>query len=86
MNRSTARARLERLRARGLIEKDAEGRWRIAGDGVRPTQPFGDKLTNAEPGAERGDLGPAPAYALWVRSLSCYERRTTSEIHGTRYG
>jgi hypothetical protein len=37
--KATVQDRLKRLAARGAIEQDAGGRWRLAGDGARPTQP-----------------------------------------------
>jgi hypothetical protein len=37
--RATVGDQLRRLNAQGLIEQDAGGRWRLAGDGARPIQP-----------------------------------------------
>jgi hypothetical protein len=38
-NRATTRERLNGLAARGAIEKDAEGLWRLKGDAAGPTSP-----------------------------------------------
>jgi hypothetical protein len=39
----------------------------------------------AAPEAKLLDPGP-PARPPWIRSLSCYERRETTFVEGTRYG
>jgi hypothetical protein len=36
--------------------------------------------------AERSAPRPAAAHARWIRPIADYERRETSEVHGTRYG
>jgi hypothetical protein len=37
-NRATTRERLQQLAARGTVEKDAEGLWRLKGDEARPAE------------------------------------------------
>jgi hypothetical protein len=45
----------------------------------------GDELT-AGPEAERSVPEPAVSPSRWVRALSAYERRESSEVDGRRYG
>ena len=40
INRSTVGGRLRELAGRELVEKDDDGRWRLAGDESRPTGPL----------------------------------------------
>jgi hypothetical protein len=40
----------------------------------------------AEPEAKLIDPKPATAHAPWIRPIADYDRRMTSEVHGTRYG
>jgi hypothetical protein len=83
--RSNTRERLERLRARGLIEKDAEGRWGPEGAAERNAAPAVAAFElAAEPEADRVD--PRPATVLWAKSIASYDRRETTFIEGRRYG
>jgi len=55
------------------------------GDGAGPSAAAGGLTPAAEP--ERSDPEPqAPARERWLKSLSAYDRRHSSEIHGSRYG
>jgi hypothetical protein len=43
--------------------------------------------SDATPRAARGvDEPEAPARQPWLKSLSAYDRRHSSEVHGARYG
>jgi hypothetical protein len=44
------------------------------------------ELTPAAAEADRSDRGSAVASSRWIRPLTCYGRRETTEVHGTRYG
>jgi hypothetical protein len=76
-DRSVTGERLRQLARRGIVEKDAAGRWRLTEeepyDNVPVTTPEADRL---EPGAQ----------SRWVKPLSCYERRETTIVEGFRYG
>ena len=43
-------------------------------------------LPTAAPTPERSDHGVAIATSRWIRPLADYDRRETTEIHGSRYG
>jgi hypothetical protein len=32
------------------------------------------------------EVSAAPAHPPWIRPIASYERRETSEVHGSRYG
>jgi hypothetical protein len=94
MSRSTAADGLRRLAARGAIEKDAAGRWRLAGAKVSPAEeasarPYpavaGGELTTA-PIAKSDDELTLAARPRWLKPLAEYERRELHEFQMSRYG
>jgi hypothetical protein len=40
----------------------------------------------AEPKPDRVNPEPPGAPARWLKPLECYDRRESSEVHGSRYG
>ena len=82
-NRSTAGERLRQLARRGIVEKDATGRWRLTEKELEPNDDV--PVTTATPEADR--LEPAPdTPSRWVRPIGDYERRETTIVEGLRYG
>ena len=79
-NRSTAGERLRQLARRGIVEKDATGRWRVTEEAEDP-EPYDDApmtvtTLESEPSAQ----------SRWIKPLSTYERRETTIVEGLRYG
>jgi hypothetical protein len=92
-SRSATGERLRQLALRGLVEKDATGRWKLREEEPRPT------VASAKPGpsaavaelttaaAEPERIEPTSgALSRWIKPLSCYERRETTVVEGLRYG
>ena len=77
-SRSATGDRLRQLARRGLVEKDAAGRWRLAGEG-RP-RPYASAVD-----LTAGKEGPAAAGDPWVKPLSHYERKESTFSDGCRY-
>lgn len=77
-NRSTAGERLRQLASRGIVEKDAAGRWRLTEVEEEPDDdvPVTLRTPEPEPGAQ----------SRWLKPLSCYERKETTVVEGLRYG
>ena len=80
--------RLRGLASRGVVTKDSAGHWRLCGGaGGRKAGPsVGAVDLTAAPTPERSDHGVAIATSRWIRPLADYDRRETTEIHGSRYG
>ena len=87
-SRSSTGERLRRLSEAGVVEKDNAGRWRLkAAEEAEPRPMTGASVElTAAPEAHHIDDGPAPTHQPWIRKLAAYDRRETSEMHGTRYG
>jgi hypothetical protein len=76
-NRSTAGERLRQLARRGIVEKDAAGRWRLMEEEPELCDDVSVTTTpEADPGAQ----------SRWLKPLSCYERKETTIVEGLRYG
>jgi hypothetical protein len=80
VHRSTVGERLRALAHDGRIEKDEAGHWRMKGE-----------TPATEPPAEIIPAVAAPVVAesqpaKWIKPISDYDRRVTSEVHGSRFG
>ena len=86
-NRSSVGEQLRKLALTGAIEKASDGHWRLKAEETEFAPYVGAvaELT-AAPEAERSDGGPEAGRPRWIRPLADYERRTTSDVHGARYG
>jgi hypothetical protein len=65
------------------LASDVDGRWRLAGEEARPSDP-----TQAPPrltAAPEAEADPKP-YPLWIRPLACYEQREIKEFDVSRFG
>jgi hypothetical protein len=73
--------------ADGAARRDHEGYdWpmEIEERGAGPSAAVAELKAAAE--TDRSDGGSAVASSRWIRPLTCYGRRETTEVHGTRYG
>ena len=89
INRSTVGDRLRELAARELVEKDDDGRWRVGrGEGAPGEGGAAPSVAVAvRAAAEPEPVEPGPAApSRWLKPLSTYDRRESSEVHGRRYG
>ena len=78
-DRSTTGERLRQLARRGIVEKDATGRWRLTEEAEERAEDD-VPVTMAAPEPNPG------AQSRWVKPLSTYERRETTVVEGLRYG
>jgi hypothetical protein len=79
--------RLQRLQARGAIEKDGRG-WRLRDErSIAEANEEEPEPERIEPEPEPQPIEPEPgAQSRWIKPLSCYERRETTVVEGLRYG
>lgn len=78
--RSVTGDRLRQLARDGKFEKGPGGHWRWR---EKPHVDAEPQAVEPEPERPRPAPGAPPP---WIRPISDYERRETSEVHGTRYG